>query len=74
MSDFLKSPSPRVAAPVDQAQLLDKAVTLFALALVVTALYVGRAVFIPIAIGLMIFGWYAFKGEYDRLPESSKEL
>ena len=31
-------------------------------------------VFIPIAIGLMIFGWYAFKGEYDRLPESSAEL
>jgi len=32
------------------------------------------AIFIPIAIGLMIFGWYAFKGEYDRLPESSEEL
>ena len=31
-------------------------------------------IFIPIAIGLMMFGWYAFKGEYDRLPESSKEL
>lgn len=31
-------------------------------------------IFIPIAIGLMIFGWYAFKGEYDRLPESSAEL
>ena len=31
-------------------------------------------IFIPIAIGLMIFGWYAFKGEYDRLPESSIEL
>jgi len=31
-------------------------------------------VFIPIAIGLMIFGWYAFKGEYDHLPESSKDL
>ena len=31
-------------------------------------------VFIPIAIGLMIFGWYALKGEYDKLPESSKEL
>ena len=31
-------------------------------------------IFIPIAIGLMIFGWYAFKGEYDRLPKSSKEL
>ena len=32
------------------------------------------AIFTPIAIGLMIFGWYAFKGEYDRLPESSSEL
>jgi len=54
MSDFLKIPPPRVAAPVDQAQLLDKAVTLFALALVVTALYVGRAVFIPIAIAILL--------------------
>lgn len=26
-------------------------------------------VFIPIAIGLMIFGFYALKGEYDHLPE-----
>lgn len=31
-------------------------------------------VFIPIAIGMVIFGWYALKGEYDRLPESSDEL
>jgi len=31
-------------------------------------------IFTPIAIGLMIFGWYAFKGEYDHLPESSKEI
>ena len=31
-------------------------------------------IFIPIAIGLMIFGWYALKGEYDRLPQSSKEV
>ena len=30
-------------------------------------------IFIPIAIGLMIFGYYALKGEYDRLPESSRE-
>lgn len=30
-------------------------------------------IFIPIAIGLMIFGYYALKGEYTRLPESSKE-
>ena len=32
------------------------------------------AIFTPIAIGLMIFGWYAFKGEYDKLPKSSSEL
>jgi hypothetical protein len=31
-------------------------------------------VFIPIAIGMMIFGWYALKGEYDHLPERSTEL
>ena len=31
-------------------------------------------IFIPIAIGLMIFGYYALKGEYDRLPESSAEV
>ncbi|HKB44236.1 MAG TPA: hypothetical protein VKC90_07595 [Chitinophagaceae bacterium] len=32
------------------------------------------AIFTPIAIGLMIFGWYAFKGEYSNLPGSSEEL
>lgn len=31
-------------------------------------------IFTPIAIGLMIFGWYGFRGDYDRLPHSSKEL
>ena len=31
-------------------------------------------IFIPIAIGFIIFGWYALKGEYDKLPESSAEL
>jgi Ni,Fe-hydrogenase I cytochrome b subunit len=31
-------------------------------------------IFIPIAIGLVIFGYYAFKGEYDHLPESSQEI
>jgi hypothetical protein len=31
-------------------------------------------IFTPIAIGLMIFGWYALKGEYDNLPETSEEL
>ena len=32
------------------------------------------AIFTPIAIGLMIFGWYAFRGEYDHLPTDSEEL
>lgn len=31
-------------------------------------------IFTPIAIGLMIFGWYAIKGEFDHLPESSDEI
>jgi purine-cytosine permease-like protein len=32
------------------------------------------AIFTPIAIGLVIFGWYAFRGEYDHLPTKSKEI
>jgi hypothetical protein len=32
------------------------------------------AIFTPIAIGLVIFGWYAYRGEYDQLPTKSKEL
>ena len=32
------------------------------------------AIFTPIAVGLVIFGWYAFRGEYDHLPKKSKEL
>ena len=32
------------------------------------------SIFTPIAIGLVIFGWYAYKGEYDDLPENSNEL
>ena len=31
-------------------------------------------VFIPIAIGIMIFGWFALKGEYDRLPGDPNEV
>jgi uncharacterized Tic20 family protein len=31
-------------------------------------------VFIPICIGLMIFGYYALKGEYSRLPERSEDI
>ena len=32
------------------------------------------AIFTPIAIGLMIFGFYSVKGEYDKLPETSNDL
>lgn len=32
------------------------------------------SIFTPIAVGLMIFGWYAFQGEYDHLPEDSDQL
>lgn len=31
-------------------------------------------IFIPISIGLTIFGYYSLKGEYDELPTSSDEL
>ena len=27
------------------------------------------AIFLPIAIGLSIFGWYALKGNYDRIHD-----
>jgi amino acid transporter len=32
------------------------------------------SIFTPIAAGLFIFGYYALKGEYDKLPESSEEV
>ncbi|MFT3825879.1 MAG: hypothetical protein QM731_18310 [Chitinophagaceae bacterium] len=31
-------------------------------------------VFLPISIGLSIFGYYAVKGEYDKLPQRSDEI
>ncbi|MDN3587780.1 hypothetical protein QWY86_13945 [Pedobacter aquatilis] len=31
-------------------------------------------IFFPISLGLMIFGFYAWKGEYDKLPENSVEI
>jgi purine-cytosine permease-like protein len=31
-------------------------------------------IFVPIAIGIMIFGYYCLKGDYDHLPESSSEI
>jgi len=32
------------------------------------------AIFTPISIGLVIFGLYAIRGEYTRLPENSGQL
>ncbi len=32
------------------------------------------SIFTPIAVGLMIFGWYGFRGEYDELPTASRDL
>ena len=29
-------------------------------------------IFFPIVIGLMIFGYYSVRGEYDKLPEKDK--
>jgi D-alanyl-lipoteichoic acid acyltransferase DltB (MBOAT superfamily) len=31
-------------------------------------------IFIPICIGLLIFGYYSLKGYYDHLPTSSSEI
>ncbi|MEY4113416.1 MAG: hypothetical protein RLZ76_109 [Bacteroidota bacterium] len=31
-------------------------------------------IFLPIAIGLIIFGWLAWQGDYDHLPVSSEEI
>ncbi len=31
-------------------------------------------IFLPIAIGFVMFGWMAFKGAYDHLPSSSDEV
>lgn len=30
-------------------------------------------IFIPICVGLLIFGFYSFKGYYDQLPERSDD-
>lgn len=31
-------------------------------------------IFLPICVGLLIFGYYAFQDAYDHLPENSAEL
>ena len=32
------------------------------------------SIFSPICTGLFVFGYYAFKGEYDKLPEHSEDI
>ncbi|MGH6812735.1 MAG: AI-2E family transporter [Methylocella sp.] len=54
MSDFLGSPPARPRPEPDQARTLDMLATLFVVALVVAMLYVGREIFIPIAIAIPV--------------------
>ena len=54
MSDFLGSPPARPRTEPDQARTLEMLATLFLVTLVVTALYVGREIFIPIAIAIVL--------------------
>jgi predicted PurR-regulated permease PerM len=54
MSDFLGSPPARPRAEPDQARTLEMLATLFLVALVVTMLYIGREIFIPIAIAIPV--------------------
>jgi predicted PurR-regulated permease PerM len=54
MSDFLRSPLPRPRPQPDQAGTLEMLATLFLVAFVVAILYVGREIFIPIAIAILV--------------------
>jgi predicted PurR-regulated permease PerM len=54
MSEFLGSPNARPRPEPDQARTLEMLATLVFVALAVAVLYVGRDVFIPIAIAILI--------------------
>ncbi|MDQ6867624.1 MAG: AI-2E family transporter [Pseudomonadota bacterium] len=54
MSDFLVSPPARPRPEPDQARTLEMLATLFVVVLIVTTLYVGREIFIPIAIAIPV--------------------
>ena len=54
MSDFLGSPRPRTRPQPDLAGTLEMLATLFLVAFVVAMLYVGREIFIPIAIAILV--------------------
>jgi hypothetical protein len=57
-------------------QAIDKTYAVEGIARTNTALQWGIIlfIFIPISAGLVIFGYYALKGEYKDLPSSSKDL
>jgi predicted PurR-regulated permease PerM len=54
MSEFLGSPLTRPRPQPDQARTLEMLATLFLVAFVVAVLYVGREIFIPIAIAILV--------------------
>src|ERR1700724_3476021 len=54
MSAFVRSPLPRPRPQPDRAGTLEKRATLFLGAFVVAILYVGREIFIPIAIAILV--------------------
>jgi predicted PurR-regulated permease PerM len=54
MSDFLGTPPARRRPEPNQARTLEMLATLFVVVLVVTTLYIGREIFIPIAIAIPV--------------------
>jgi len=54
MSDFLGSPPARTRPQPDQEGTLEMLATLFLVAFVGAMLYVGREIFIPIAIAILV--------------------
>ncbi len=54
MSEFLGSPPARPRPQPNQARTLEMLATLFLIAFVVALLYVGREIFIPIAIAILV--------------------
>jgi predicted PurR-regulated permease PerM len=54
MSDFLGSPLARPRPESDHAGTLEMLATLFLVAFVVVLFYVGREIFIPIAIAILV--------------------
>jgi hypothetical protein len=54
MSDFLGSPPARPRQQPDQAGTLEMLATLFLVAFVMATLYLGREIFIPIAIAILV--------------------